>query len=124
MSFDWSLYIEIARKLVAVKANGLEEARFRTAISRSYYGVFCIAREFVESSKPLGRQSIHWKVIKALQGSDDPVKKEIGANLKRLKKQREHCDYKKDPTIGKGDADLAYQRATRLLQDLERVGAV
>ncbi len=126
MSFDWRHYVEIARKLIAVKADGLEEARFRTAISRCYYGVFCIAREFVESSKPtpLDRQSIHWQVINALQWSDHPVEKKIGVNLKRLHNRRKDCDYEKEASIGGQDAEAAYAVATRVLRDLEKVGAV
>jgi uncharacterized protein (UPF0332 family) len=126
MSFDWTLYIEIARKLIAVKANGLDEARFRTAIGRSYYGVFCIAREFVESSKPtpLDPKFIHWQVINALEGSDHPLQRKIGANLKRLKRQREDCDYKKDCTVREQDAEQAYTVATRVLENLEKAGAV
>ena len=126
MSFDWSLYIEIARKLIAVKANGLDEARFRTAIGRSYYGVFCIAREFVESSKPtpFARQSIHKQVIDTLQGSERPLERKIGAALKRLNKRRNDCDYEKEASIGGQDAEAAYAVATRVLRDLEKVGAV
>lgn len=45
MSFDWHLYVALASELLeTAKTEGMEEAYFRSSISRSYYGVFCIAR--------------------------------------------------------------------------------
>jgi len=41
MSFDWIEYIYLAEKLL----DKPEESSLRTSISRSYYGIFCIARK-------------------------------------------------------------------------------
>lgn len=43
MSFDWEDYIRLSEELIK-KTGALEEANFRSSISRGYYGVFCIAR--------------------------------------------------------------------------------
>jgi len=40
MSFDWLGYIRLAENL----SDELDESSLRSAVSRAYYGVFCIAR--------------------------------------------------------------------------------
>lgn len=46
MTFDWRLYIELADELIKADPSGrLAEAYYRSAISRMYYGVFCLTRE-------------------------------------------------------------------------------
>jgi hypothetical protein len=47
MSFDWKLYVQLAVDFY--RSEALKEAYFRSAISRAYYGVFCIARNFLKS---------------------------------------------------------------------------
>ncbi len=73
---------------------------------------------------PLDRQNIHSQVINVLQGSNHPLEKEIGVNLKRLNNQRKNCDYDKDRSFGEQDAQQAYIVATKVLRNLEKVGAV
>ncbi len=48
MSFDWKSYIQLAEELINhQRTPSLQEAYLRSAISRSYYGVFCIARNLL-----------------------------------------------------------------------------
>jgi len=48
MSFDWRTYLQLADALIKHQtATVPQEAYLRSAISRSYYGVFCIARNFL-----------------------------------------------------------------------------
>jgi uncharacterized protein (UPF0332 family) len=50
MSFDWKLYVQLAVELIDFhQREALKGACFRSAISRAYYGVFCIARNFLKS---------------------------------------------------------------------------
>jgi hypothetical protein len=52
MSFKWSQYVDLAEKLIEYAKNDstLELAYYRSAISRSYYGVLCIAIEKVQKA--------------------------------------------------------------------------
>ena len=48
MNFDWRLYVQLANELITYQRTArFQEAYLCTAISRSYYGVFCIARNFL-----------------------------------------------------------------------------
>jgi len=43
MSFDWQLYLDLAVEFIEhQREKRLEEAYLRSAISRSYYGVFAL----------------------------------------------------------------------------------
>ena len=50
MNFDWKLFVQLANELInCQRTENLKEAYLRTAISRSYYGVFCIARNLLST---------------------------------------------------------------------------
>ena len=85
MSFDWQSYISLAEELLELsQRKSLEEACFRSAISRSYYGVFCIARNFLKkkgiSIPPI---DTHKFVREHYMNSSIVIEKKIGENMKR-----------------------------------------
>ncbi|MEG4171823.1 MULTISPECIES: hypothetical protein [unclassified Microcoleus] len=43
MKFDWEEYFNLAKEL----AETTEEAKLRSAVSRAYYSVFCLARNYL-----------------------------------------------------------------------------
>ena len=43
MKFDWSEYFNLAQELAGTS----EEAKLQSAVSRAYYSVFCLARNYL-----------------------------------------------------------------------------
>lgn len=61
MSFNWELYIQLADELISCQEKvDLREAYLRSAMSRSYYGIFCIARNhLIAKNIPIPRVDTH-----------------------------------------------------------------
>ena len=68
-----------------------DEASFRSSISRSYFGVFCLARNQKGYNKVL--DNIHDMIKKKYLNSSLPKEKEIGRVLGVLRKERNDADY-------------------------------
>ena len=52
MSFDWSEYLNLAKKLIRAGSTlSANEACQRTAISRAYYAVYCQARNLARGRR-------------------------------------------------------------------------
>src|SRR4051812_30104789 len=91
-------FCDLAERLIQNEKNA---AGFRTAISRSYYGAFHQARDFLErlsiflvSSKP------HVEVIAILTNSGDPDVDQAASLLGDLRDKRNVADYElRNPTI-------------------------
>ncbi len=102
MSFDWSHYQELARELnTGSSGSPLEEAKLRSVISRAYYAVFCIARNYLRLHRPSvnippGGEA-HWIVRNTFESDPDLVWRSIGIKLARLRKNRGYADY--DDTV-------------------------
>ena len=95
--FDWGAFIDLASELTKRQASsGAGEAAFRTAVSRSYYGAFCLARQVirVNSWATLTRTSQDHRIVKEyFAHNDDTTKQQIGLILGRLHRQRKQADY-------------------------------
>lgn len=99
MKFDWSEYLNLAQELAA----STEEAKLRSAISRAYYSVFCLARNYlrdIEQDPRLSRNKTydindHQYVAEEFIYNRSKSQKitEIGRNLTRLRKIRNQADY-------------------------------
>ncbi|MFZ5944991.1 MAG: DNA-binding protein [Bacillota bacterium] len=75
----------------------LIEAKQRTAISRAYYGAFCVARDFIVENNLTtipNNAEAHLKVKEFYKDSEDVNYKKVGANLDRLRINRNDADYK------------------------------
>lgn len=112
MSFDWSKYLEFARKQICIDDNGniIDEAACRTAISRAYYAAFCLSRNYLCKNGDttlklayIGNKDarniigpLHWYVINQfdLDSKYEPDKAVIHEQLKALKTLRVFADYK------------------------------
>jgi len=126
MSFDWSLYIQLADELMNHQRNPiLREAYLRSAISRSYYGIYCISRNLLikRGVKIDKTRSAHTQVREEYIYSKNKLERKIGNNLSRLWDFRKDADYE-DPIVGVNDAQLAYKLANKALYQLKRIGAV
>ncbi|MCC3408211.1 MAG: HEPN domain-containing protein [Microcoleus sp. PH2017_10_PVI_O_A] len=99
MKFDWSEYLNLAQELAARN----EESKLRSAVSRAYYSVFCLARNYlrdIEQDPRLSRNKTydindHQYVAEEFIYNRSKSQKitEIGRNLTRLRKIRNQADY-------------------------------
>ncbi|MCC3418641.1 MAG: HEPN domain-containing protein [Microcoleus sp. PH2017_29_MFU_D_A] len=99
MKFDWSEYLNLAQELAASN----EESKLRSAVSRAYYSVFCLARNYlrdIEQDPRLSRNKTydindHQYVAEEFIYNRAKSQKitEIGRNLTRLRKIRNQADY-------------------------------
>jgi uncharacterized protein (UPF0332 family) len=99
VSFDWKDYVYLAEDLL----NRPEESYLRSAISRAYYGVFCIARNN-KGYKDFAGSNVHWKVINEYKNSSDRNERNLGRILDNLRRSRNDADYNEDKLIS---GDLA-----------------
>jgi len=101
MSFDWNEYFTLAQELSQAKGGtrAAHEARLRSAVSRSYYSVFCSARNYLtrKNVRP-PKQEIHMFVKDQYLNSTDTAKRQIGSNLDRLRIYRNKADEGLDNT--------------------------
>lgn len=126
MSFDWKPYLQVAEELInRQNAKGLEEAYLRSAISRSYYGIFGIARAFLkQSGVTLPSKDTHKTLRSEFKNSPDSIKKKIGFDLDRLWKDRKDADYEDAVYINLKRAQMSYQMAIRILQNFKNIGSI
>lgn len=125
MSFDWKLYIDLADELISQqRSTNLHEAYYRTAISRSYYSVFCIARNLlVKKGVTIQPVDTHRFVRKEFKNSPKRVEKKLGEDLGRLWKDRKDSDYEEGVSIDKNRADTAYKLAKKTLNLLDSLAS-
>ncbi len=125
MSFDWKLYVQLAEELVNdQKTAGLREAYCRSAMSRSYYGVFCTARNLlllINKGIVIPIVDTHKFVRERYLLSPDKIQRKIGTNLQRLWKERKDADYEETASVDSKRAKLACEMANRTLTDLKGI---
>jgi uncharacterized protein (UPF0332 family) len=92
--------IMLAGKLTANPGLGDAEARFRSAVSRAYYGAYHIAREFVESlggTVPKNATG-HFELSRLLWDSGQEDAHDAASRLDDLRRERNRADYDLDST--------------------------
>jgi len=127
MRFNWELYIDLANTLinVAKTQRTLEEAYLRSAMSRAYYGIFCIARNFlIRKGKTIPKIDTHKFIRYEYQKSQNRVEKKIAKNLRRLWKERKDADYEDKANIDVQRARIALDLSKRTLKNLQQIGAI
>lgn len=93
--FQWGEYIDLAELMLGTPLEVSDEAHWRVAISRAYYGAFCTARNILRSegiSLPTDARA-HGRVVHELNRARDQQRKRIGSELKRLRQRRNAADY-------------------------------
>lgn len=89
-AFDWTQYFELAKVLAAAPI----ESHQRSAISRSYYAVFCLSRQYVERFHKVNTdRSIHSQVWGWLQNSPNTDLKRLATLGDRMRRRRNQADY-------------------------------
>jgi uncharacterized protein (UPF0332 family) len=126
MNFNWELYIQLADELISYEAKAdLREAYLRSAMSRCYYGVFCIAKNhLVAKNIDIPRVDTHRFVRERYQRSSSNIEKEIGDSLRRLWKERKDADYEDESGIDLRRAKTALDLSKRTLERLRQIEAV
>lgn len=114
MSFGWKDYIDLAENLLEHS----EESCLRSAVSRAYYGAFCIARN-AKGFKDSTGGNIHRKVINEYKNSSDKNERDIGQILDKLRRARNNADYNEDKPVTKGIAERAVISAKYILTSME-----
>jgi len=126
MSFDWRAYLHLAGELLSHQQTAIpQEAYLRSAISRAYYGVFCIARNFlISKGTTIPRIDTHKFVRETFFNSTHKIERKIGKDLRDLWHERKEADYENIATFDTKRATTAYQLATRILNRLQAIGAI
>jgi uncharacterized protein (UPF0332 family) len=118
---DGQDFIALAGRL-AVAPIG-DEAKYRTAVSRAYYGAFHVARSFLAELgfAPLGNANVHGFVRHYLNGSHQPDACLAASHLSRLQAARNEADYDlDDPDFGSQAVAMAsVELAHRVVSALE-----
>ena len=129
MKFDWSEYLKLAQELAAMSGDAAnQEAKLRSAISRAYYSVFCLARNYlrdVEKNPRLSRKNnfdVNEHQYVAEEFTYHPSKsqkmKDIGRDLARLRKIRNKADYADIIFSLQGESNNAFNLAQSLMTAL------
>jgi uncharacterized protein (UPF0332 family) len=113
MIFNWIRYIYLADELLT----GTDEAYYRSAISRAYYGVFCITRD-KKGYSDYKKSDAHSKVIENYAKSNDEDERVIGSILDEMRKARNLADYNSGKVISKVDAERMVYSAKYILDIL------
>jgi uncharacterized protein (UPF0332 family) len=117
---DGSDYIRLAGKLAA--SPSADEASYRTAISRAYYGAFHLARDFLVDLGfiPMGNANVHAFVRRYLHASNSPDAVTAADDLGDLQTLRNLADYRLDDSrVGsQKQAKWSVERATQVASAL------
>lgn len=108
-------FISVATQLLA----GEGEGRFRSAVSRAYYGAFHVAKEFLfDCGVNIGIDALaHRNVCWCLANSGEPVMVDISRLLEALRKERNDADYKLSSQrfVQRGPAKAEVERAKKIV---------
>ncbi len=99
------------------------EEDWRSAVSRAYYSVFHVAREFLEGlgfSVPQADRA-HGYLWLRLQNCGEPPLEQLGRDLKDMRGQRNRADYDLHRPFRQTDAQQEVRRAATLIQLLDAV---
>lgn len=138
-SFDWEKYVELAEEIYQKKDTDESECRFRTGISRAYYGVYNMCKNFaiennlINEKKLKDSYSSHADLIDKFIHSHrfdieynaelNEIKKDIGEILKELRDYRNDADYQNTypGTDIIRDLEFAYESAKEALDSIKNL---
>ncbi len=119
MPFDWENFISLADQLV--NRSDADEAAYRSAISRAYYGVFGKIKIYVSATHKIKQSpgdAIHQKIIETLKQSEDSQEFSLGNSLSQLRASRNEADYDSHTNVTKVAAENSIKRSRNLMRTL------
>ena len=125
MTFCWKDYIDLSKELIKLAQNNpMEKAFLRTSISRAYYGVFCLARNYLRDIKniQIRPQNTHEFVINKFKFSPDLKESYIGNFLASLRDERNLADYEDSYQVNANKANLMLVSANQALNFFQTLG--
>ena len=113
MSFNWGLYLQLARQL----AGSADESAHRTAISRAYYSAYHAADNHLKANNVATdpQQHLHSRVWSVYAKSSQRACRQIGNVGFRLKNARVEADYKPTPAPSATLLQRSLQDAQRII---------
>ncbi|WP_013334752.1 HEPN domain-containing protein [Gloeothece verrucosa] len=124
MTFNWEDYLTLANKLSEeTLTSAIQEAQFRSAISRAYYAAFNQAKTFLENTDKIliPRVNIHKYVINQFQNSPDRRRQKIGNRLLVLRTYRNQADYDSTITVRDETCQEALTLAKRIILAFKKI---
>ncbi len=131
MSFNWIDYLELAKALSLNSNIGTPEARCRCIVSRAYYAVYNLSREYCEYKLKMTLRKDagdHRELCKRLKENGIGDCKKLGQLLFALYQERVWADYQSDFNNEMSDNEslnlksrLAINNAQEALKRLDRL---
>ncbi len=112
--FDWKEFLTLAKRL----AKNITDSSKRSSVSRAYYGVYCLSRNYaISQGLPNTRSSrLHSDVVTFY--NQRPEIRIIATYLGRLRDNRNKCDYDDSVSNLNSVVTLSLQQADEILKNL------
>ena len=130
MKFKWQSFLELSKELKDIGnsfCGEQREASWRTAVSRAYFSVFNIAKEFLRKMGiDVPERGAHGIVRNKFQNSRNLLEQFIGDHLEKLIEKRIKADYWREFTIPvdwQREVEEAIELARKTLEKLREIGA-
>lgn len=125
MSFNWRGYLVLARELARYTTHPTQqEARLRSAVSRSYYAAFIQARNHLRDKEGLvtpASANPHQYVINQFLNSRSTARHKIGWDLVYLRRERNKADYEDSYADLASNMSDVLQRSGRVISRLGKL---
>jgi uncharacterized protein (UPF0332 family) len=124
MNFEWEQYICLACKLIRSPKFALfYDASLRTAMSRSYYGVFGVASTYLldHGVPSLPKIDPHRFVREEFKKSSNLTEIQIGERMGRLWRGRKDADYDDNFIVDPSNAEKNLKIAISTINDLRKL---
>jgi hypothetical protein len=125
VSYNPATLIPLAETLLDEPPSIDAEARFRSAINRSYYGPLIRLKQRIELAHGravVPKEGTHGWIRRALTATRSPPMLKIKAELVSLGARREDADYEPDSTdYVREDAEEAIEGGRRVLRRIEAI---
>jgi uncharacterized protein (UPF0332 family) len=114
---NWRDFLLLAARLAA----GVNEADWRTAVSRAYYAAFHVARRlFTDLNFTVPRADrAHQYLVFRLGNSGESAVEQAGRDLDTLRRLRNRADYDEAPALTQSQAAAAVRMAEGIVQRLD-----
>jgi uncharacterized protein (UPF0332 family) len=124
MSFNWVDYYTFAQELNTNTSTTYKEACYRTIISRAYYAIFWIARNYLQNrcGTVFSAKAAHRLVGEAL-ACGCKEEKLLHHHYSPVKSKRNDADYEGRLNITENDAKIVCRKAGEALEILKNLGA-